>query len=193
MEDGPAKPDPFPVTRAAELLGVNPEDTALVNYACNCTQPVLTKTLTSCEAPNCLYPVAWMLVCAWSHSWPCYSSGALRRDWLARCHCCVDSLTIRKRSRANTAVSISNTSCRGTQQYFTRVVRTLCTRFLLAPCRILFRRPFPFLACFSCLLCFVYLSLSLSGRPFSVCSPVSANGLGFDERWATLLMTFSRL
>ncbi|CAM9218715.1 unnamed protein product [Scytosiphon promiscuus] len=30
MEDGPAKPDPFPVTRAAELLGVDPKDTALV-------------------------------------------------------------------------------------------------------------------------------------------------------------------
>eukprot|EP00903_Cladosiphon_okamuranus_P008687 g8323.t1 len=30
MEDGPAKPDPFPVTRAAELLGVSPKDTALV-------------------------------------------------------------------------------------------------------------------------------------------------------------------
>ena len=30
MEDGPAKPDPFPVTRAAELLGVKPADTALV-------------------------------------------------------------------------------------------------------------------------------------------------------------------
>ncbi|CAN0305684.1 unnamed protein product, partial [Hapterophycus canaliculatus] len=30
MEDGPAKPDPFPVIRAAKLLGVNPKDTALV-------------------------------------------------------------------------------------------------------------------------------------------------------------------
>eukprot|EP00752_Nemacystus_decipiens_P005173 g4694.t1 len=30
MEDGPAKPDPFPVARAAELLGVKPQDTALV-------------------------------------------------------------------------------------------------------------------------------------------------------------------
>lgn len=31
MEDGPAKPDPFPVTRAIELLGINPTDTAMVN------------------------------------------------------------------------------------------------------------------------------------------------------------------
>lgn len=30
MEDGPAKPHPFPVTRAMELLGVGPKDTALV-------------------------------------------------------------------------------------------------------------------------------------------------------------------
>lgn len=33
MEDGPAKPDPFPVTRAAELLGVDPKDTALVSVS----------------------------------------------------------------------------------------------------------------------------------------------------------------
>ncbi|CAM9307501.1 unnamed protein product, partial [Sphacelaria rigidula] len=30
MEDGPAKPDPFPVVRAAELMGVDPKNTALV-------------------------------------------------------------------------------------------------------------------------------------------------------------------
>ncbi|CAM9232705.1 unnamed protein product [Ectocarpus sp. 12 AP-2014] len=30
MEDGPSKPDPFPVTRAAQLLGVDPKDAALV-------------------------------------------------------------------------------------------------------------------------------------------------------------------
>lgn len=30
MEDGPAKPDPFPVTQAAKLIGVDPKDTALV-------------------------------------------------------------------------------------------------------------------------------------------------------------------
>ncbi|CAM9249461.1 unnamed protein product [Pylaiella littoralis] len=30
MEDGPAKPDPFPVIRAAELLGVDPKNTALI-------------------------------------------------------------------------------------------------------------------------------------------------------------------
>lgn len=30
MEDGPAKPDPFPVVKAAELLGVDPANTALV-------------------------------------------------------------------------------------------------------------------------------------------------------------------
>lgn len=40
MEDGPAKPDPFPVTIAAELLGVNPADTALV---CMPRSPVLAK------------------------------------------------------------------------------------------------------------------------------------------------------
>lgn len=30
MEDGPAKPNPFPVVRAAELMGVDPKNTALV-------------------------------------------------------------------------------------------------------------------------------------------------------------------
>ncbi|CAM9601084.1 unnamed protein product [Ascophyllum nodosum] len=30
MEDGPAKPDPFPVARAIELLGVNPKDAAMI-------------------------------------------------------------------------------------------------------------------------------------------------------------------
>lgn len=30
MEDGPAKPDPFPVAQAAKLIGVDPKDTALV-------------------------------------------------------------------------------------------------------------------------------------------------------------------
>lgn len=31
MEDGPAKPNPFPVLRAAELMGVSPAQTALVS------------------------------------------------------------------------------------------------------------------------------------------------------------------
>ena len=30
MEDGPAKPDPFPVAQASKLIGVDPKDTALV-------------------------------------------------------------------------------------------------------------------------------------------------------------------
>lgn len=33
MEDGPPKPDPFPVRRAASLMGVEPKDTALVGAA----------------------------------------------------------------------------------------------------------------------------------------------------------------
>ncbi|CAN0013266.1 unnamed protein product [Choristocarpus tenellus] len=32
MEDGPPKPHPFPVARAAELMGVNPKETALVGF-----------------------------------------------------------------------------------------------------------------------------------------------------------------
>ena len=32
MEDGPAKPDPFPVAQAAKLIGVDPKDTALVRH-----------------------------------------------------------------------------------------------------------------------------------------------------------------
>lgn len=31
MEDGPPKPDPFPVTRACTLLGVRPQDTIMVS------------------------------------------------------------------------------------------------------------------------------------------------------------------
>lgn len=30
MEDGPPKPDPFPVARACQLLGVAPKDTIMV-------------------------------------------------------------------------------------------------------------------------------------------------------------------
>ena len=30
MEDGPPKPDPFPVARACELLGVDPKETLMV-------------------------------------------------------------------------------------------------------------------------------------------------------------------
>ncbi|CAN0415748.1 unnamed protein product, partial [Discosporangium mesarthrocarpum] len=30
MEDGPAKPDPSPVLKAAELMGVDPKETALI-------------------------------------------------------------------------------------------------------------------------------------------------------------------
>lgn len=37
MEDGPPKPDPFPVIRAAKLMGVDPKDTALVSILTNST------------------------------------------------------------------------------------------------------------------------------------------------------------